>query len=125
MLKIEQIIRGGKKHVIMPLSVYNKLISELDQKELNEAKNIMSRVDAGFESLIPAEIVNDIIDNNTHPVKAWRKYRKMTAENLAKKAGISRAYVTQIETRKRNGTIKVLSKLALALDTGIDALTDE
>jgi len=45
-------------------------------------------------------------------------------EALAAKAGISKAYLSQIENGKRTGTLKTLKALARALEIPVDALTD-
>jgi transcriptional regulator with XRE-family HTH domain len=46
---------------------------------------------------------------------AERKKRKMTQFDLAEQAGISRAYLTQIELEQRNPSIKVAKRLARVL----------
>ncbi|WP_349257190.1 helix-turn-helix transcriptional regulator [Vitreimonas sp.] len=44
-----------------------------------------------------------------------RRRTGWTQEELAHQAGMSRSYVTDIEGRKRNITLKTLDKLAIAL----------
>ena len=46
----------------------------------------------------------------------------MTGEQLASKAGISRPYLTQIETGKREPMFPVMAKIARALDVSLDLL---
>ena len=45
-----------------------------------------------------------------------------TAAALAKKAGIASAYLSQIETGKREGTVETYRKLASALGITLDDL---
>jgi len=56
-----------------------------------------------------------IIDG-THPIRAWREYKNMRINELAKKIGISGSYLSQIENGKRNPTIETLKNIASALD---------
>jgi transcriptional regulator with XRE-family HTH domain len=46
----------------------------------------------------------------------------MTQRELADMAGITKAYLSQIETGKRTGTPDVLSKLAKALGLTLDEI---
>jgi transcriptional regulator with XRE-family HTH domain len=48
-------------------------------------------------------------------VRAWRKRRGMSQEDLAAEAGMKRSYVSDMERGTRNPTIKALARLALAL----------
>jgi transcriptional regulator with XRE-family HTH domain len=53
----------------------------------------------------------------------WREYREMTVAALARRAGLARPYLTQLETGKRAGTIETMRRVAKALDVSIDDLT--
>lgn len=48
-------------------------------------------------------------------VRAARKEKGWTQEQLAFEAGIKRAYLSEIEGGKRNPTLDIVEKLALAL----------
>lgn len=78
--------------------------------------------DDGFR--IPAAVAHAILDGE-HPVKAWRDQRGLTQEVLAEQAGISKAYLCQIETRKRVGALKTLKALAKALAVGVEELHED
>lgn len=123
-----QIITGkGQKMAVLPLAEYQRMLAIIEDKQdardLRDAKEIMARVKAGKEQLIPGEVVGAIVEG-VHPVRAWRAYHGMTAEKLAEKAGLSRAYLTQIEGRKRKGSINILRALAKALRTDVGNLLD-
>ncbi len=121
------ITENGKKMAVLPLADYKRMLALIERKQdvrdIQAAEATMARIKAGKERLIPGEVVHAIIDG-AHPVRAWRKHRGMTAEKLAAKAGIARAYLSQIECRKRNGTVDILRALAKALRTDIDSLLD-
>jgi transcriptional regulator with XRE-family HTH domain len=55
-------------------------------------------------------------------VLVWREHRGMTQQKLAEAAGISKAYLSQIEAEVRGGSVAVLSKLAKALSVDLDDL---
>lgn len=75
----------------------------------------------GEEEWVPAGTANRILDGE-NPVKVWREYRGMTQESLAERAGISKAYLCQIETGKRAGAVKTLRAIAAALGVTVDDL---
>jgi len=76
------------------------------------------------EELVPSEVVYAILDGG-NPVRVWREYRGYTQDELAKAAGISKPYLSQIETGKRRGTAKVLAAIAKALDLDLDDIVFE
>lgn len=77
--------------------------------------------DDGFR--IPAVVAHAQLDGE-QPVRAWREYRGLTQETLADKAGISKAYLCQIETRKQVGALKTIKAIAQALEISINDLQD-
>jgi transcriptional regulator with XRE-family HTH domain len=56
------------------------------------------------------------------PLRAWREFRCFSQAQLAALTGISRAYLTQIETGGRVGTIEVMARLADNLGCLIEQL---
>jgi len=75
------------------------------------------------EELVPSEVVYAILDGE-NPIRVWRKYRGYTQRELAEAAGISKPYLSQIETGKRKGTTEVLSAVARALDLTLDDVVE-
>lgn len=57
--------------------------------------------------------------------QAWREHRGLTQEALAGKAQISKAYLCQIETRKRVGALKTLRAIADALSISLNELHED
>ena len=121
------ITEKGRKMALLPLAEYKRMLAIIETKaeaqDIQDAEHILARVKAGKEPLVPGVVVRAIIDG-AHPVRAWRTHRAMTAAALAGKAGISRAYLTQIETRKRKGTTDIFRALAKALRTDVDSLLE-
>ena len=57
-----------------------------------------------------------------HATRVWRQHRDLSVKALAEKAGIAPAYLSQIETGKRDGTLSTIKKIADALDVTVDDL---
>lgn len=77
--------------------------------------------DDGFRvpvAVLDAELAGD------HPVKAWREYRRMTQEALARAVGISKPYLSQLENRRRDGSLDTFQRLATALGVPMDVLME-
>jgi DNA-binding XRE family transcriptional regulator len=74
----------------------------------------------GQES-VPAEIIDRLLAGE-NPIKIWREYRGLSQRALASGAGLNFAYLSQIETGVRKGTIETMKKLAQALNVDLDDL---
>jgi DNA-binding XRE family transcriptional regulator len=57
-------------------------------------------------------------------LKVWRQKMGLTQRQLAERAGVSQAYLAEIETGAKPGSVDALKKLANALKISLDALTD-
>ncbi|MFN3802639.1 helix-turn-helix domain-containing protein [Belliella pelovolcani] len=55
-------------------------------------------------------------------LKALRKEKGLSQEELALKSGLNRPYISGIEQGKRNVSLEVMEKLAEALGVGIGSL---
>ncbi len=116
-----QIIRkdGQPEWAVVPFKDYQKLIRDsellMDVKAYDEAKKAI----AEGEEVIPSEVTFRIIDGE-NPIKVWREYRTLTQKQLGDKVGISKAYLSQIESGKRKGTMEVLASIAEALGSLLD-----
>lgn len=121
--QIQIIERDGKPEwAILPYDDYLQLIEQAELLEdIRDFDSINAAIERGEEELIPAEVVNAILDDK-NPVKVWREYRGLTQQQLADSAEISKPYLSQIETGKRTGTTNVLSAIAKALDVSLEQI---
>ncbi|NQV49082.1 MAG: helix-turn-helix transcriptional regulator, partial [Candidatus Marinimicrobia bacterium] len=93
-------------------------------QELIEDAEDIKDIETSFtsqESVVPGEVTFAIIDG-VHPIRAWREYNKIRMSELANRIGMSGAYLSQIETGKRNPTLETLRAIARALAVDIDVL---
>ncbi|MGZ2374936.1 DNA-binding XRE family transcriptional regulator [Sinorhizobium medicae] len=116
---------AGDRMVVMSEAYYQTLVKAAevleDATDIADVKRINARLESGEEELIPAEVVNRILDGESK-VKVWREYRGITLRELAGKADISPAYLSQIEGGTRDGTFETMKKIAAALEITVDEL---
>jgi len=119
--EIQIIERDGKPEwAILPYEEYLQLIEQAELLEdIRDFDEISAAIERGDEELIPAEVVNAIVDGR-NPIKVWREYRGLTQQQLADIVRISKPYLSQIEAGKRTGTTDVLSAIAKALDVSLE-----
>lgn len=82
----------------------NQSIDEEELEDIRDYDEAKAELERGEDELIPAEVVFVILDGE-NPVKIWHEFRGLTQQQLAGAAGISKPYLSQIETGKRNGTL--------------------
>ncbi len=122
MKSIQFIERDGKpEYAVVPMYLFERIAPMLADIDDQALYDLAKSGDDGFR--VPAAVVQAII-GGTHPVKAWREYRQSTQESVAESAGISKAYLSQIETGKRHGAMKTLRAIAGALGVTLDDLQD-
>lgn len=51
-----------------------------------------------------------------HNLRVWRHKRQLTQEKLQAATGVSQQYLSELETGVRNPTIRMVAKIAAALD---------
>lgn len=120
----EQVITtpNGERLVILPEAEFLAMREGLEDREDAEAiRNFERKLAAGVEELIPAEFVNRMLDGE-NKMRVWRSFRGMTARELASKTGLSTAYISEIETGKKDGSISAMKKIAEALGVDLDDL---
>lgn len=73
---------------------------------------------------IPHEVVGLVVKKGMNLVKAWRAYLGMTQTEVAKKAGISQAALSQMEKSGNKLRTATLEKLARVMDLSVEQLKD-
>ncbi len=95
----------GKPYVLVPLHDYRAMSGE------------------GQGNNLPDDILDKLTARQQHPVKTIREHRGLTQAQLAKDAGLSRPYLTEIETGKKDGSIRAMKALAEVLGVAVGSLT--
>src|SRR5712671_6223890 len=122
LMRIETITRKGREFAVIPVEHLQKLIEDaemvVDVKAYDAAK---ARLEDGSDELIPLEITERRLRGEP-ALRIWREHRKLTQEQLAKKAKVSRALIAAIETKRKTGSVGTWKKLGAALDVGWELL---
>ncbi len=104
----------GAERVSLPRSEYQNLVDARDHAIA------MRNVAAGAPVLTEAEL--DAFLAAASPLAFWRKRAGMTQTALARKVGITQAFLAQIEAGSRDGTVAVLKRISEALGLRIEDL---
>jgi DNA-binding XRE family transcriptional regulator len=108
--------------VTIPKDEYLRLKSiEEDMSDLRSATEILERIKAGTEELIPSNVVDQLL-NGDAPLTVWREYRGLSQSELARQSGVNRIQIIDIESGRKTGSVATLKKLAAALLVDIDDL---
>ena len=107
---------GGEQFVLLPLSEYESLAKA--------ARHLA----AGFPS--PSLVLEfdgspPAITEGESSLRAWRKHRGMTLEQLAAAVGKTKGFLSEVENGHAFGKPGMWLKLARALNTEVEAILPE
>ena len=80
----------------------------------------MQRAQARDEESFPSSFVERLLLSGENPVRVWREY--LSASELARRASVSNAHISAIESGASTGSVQTLRRIADALDTTIYTL---
>lgn len=112
---------SGRRRLERQLAAVLDRLEDIDDREQVDA--FEAALARGDEELVPSSVAERLLAGE-HPVKVWRKYRGLTQAALAAEAGLNKVHLSQIETRRRVGTLYTLRRLAAALGVDIEDLLD-
>ena len=106
--------------VTIPKVEYERLRAlEEDFADIRAALAVEARIGSGEEELIPADVVDRLIDGEP-PVRVWRELRNLTQADLSRASGVNRVQIVEIEAGRSTGSVHTLRKLADALGVTVD-----
>ncbi len=94
----------GKPYMLVPLHEYRMMTGN----------NVNDNA-----SDLPDDLLDRIYAGESSPIKLIRKHRTLTQADLAKSAGISRPYLTEIERGAKDGSVSAIKAIAEALDVPV------
>lgn len=115
-----QIINQGGKpaFVVIPIDEWRRIEATLEARaDAAVARAFLKNPTETFPDSVVAAILE-----GAHPIKALRAHRDMTQAALAKAAGTSPVYLSQIERGRRAAGRKLRAKLGKALGVAPDLL---
>ncbi len=118
-MKVQIIEKNGKPEwAVIPYREYRRLSEAAEMAEdVRDFDEAVSR----DEETVPHAVVQRLVMGE-QPVKVWREYRGLTQAALARAARITPAYLSQIETGVREGSVRVLTALARTLQVDVEDL---
>lgn len=113
---------SGDEMVVLSRAEYDALVEAAEMlADVAAYDRAKARIAAGEDEIIPAEFVYRMMDGES-PLRVWRDFRNLSAKELAAQVGISTAYLSEIETGKKEGSLSVLKGIAKALNVDLDDL---
>lgn len=105
--------------ITIPRQEFDALVAAKEMLEDIEAYDHAVAVKAdGY----PHDIVKRIIMGGEQPILVFREWRGLAQAELARRAGLHRAQVHDIESGKRRGSVDTLKKIAAALGVSLDLI---
>ena len=113
---------SGDEMVVLLRSEYDALVEAAEtMADVAAYDRFKEKLAAGEEEMIPAEFVYRLMDGE-NPIRVWRDFRGLASKELASAIGISAAYLSEIETGKKEGSVSVLKSIAKILRVDLDDL---
>lgn len=113
---------NGEDMIVLSRSDYETLLERAEHAEdIAAIEAYRRRLAAGEEEAIPEEYANRLIEGE-NPVRVYRELRGMNARELAERTGISAAFLSEIETGKKDGGVSTLKRIAGELNVMLDDL---
>lgn len=108
----------GERFVVVPESLY-RFFEEIISSQYKD-KLIALQSNAG----LPSNVLREL-DLGVAPVRAIRKWRRLSAAKLARMVGVTPSMLSQIEARARFGSVRTYMKLSSVLGVPIELLLPE
>lgn len=121
-MRYETVERKGKQFALVPVRDLESLQQAAeDLEDIIAADAVFAREQEYFPMEF-GEKLTEAYHRKENLVPLWREYRGLTQVQLAKKAKITQAYLSDIERGKKPGSVKTLKALAKALNIDLDDL---
>lgn len=110
---------NGETFVLVPLIDFERMVR--DSEDIADIVAFDAAVERGEEAF--PIVLLDAIETGQNPIKAFREYRGIKQAELAHMINISPAYLSQLESGTREGSVKIIKAIAVALNAPMDLLT--
>lgn len=120
-MKVQFIKKGEEpEYVVLPIEAYLEMVSLLEDIQDRSAVDQVL-IDYQEGTTVPGEVVNSIL-NGMSPLRAWRVSRGFTLDSLAKRVGVSKSYLSQIENNRKPGSVNLYRQISTVLNVAVDDL---
>jgi DNA-binding XRE family transcriptional regulator len=111
--------------VLLPVADYERLCKAreelddlLDAQAYDRAKAALA---SGADHMITGEVAHRLLAGD-NPMRVWREHRGLTLDQLATKTSFSKGYLSEIETGKKDGSLRAMRAVAEALGIALEDL---
>ncbi len=124
-MSVQVIEKDGRiEWAVIPYKEYQKLVEASEMlADIRDFDATRAQIEVG-EELIPSQVVYALLDGE-NPIRVWREYRKLTQQQVAEQAELSKPYLSQLESGKRRGSVEILKRIAKVLDLSLEDLVIE
>lgn len=115
-----QIIKtpGGEELVVLSRADYEALL-QATREAAEDAADVAiydaRKAELGESEPLPAELSLAVLQGESR-LRALRKWRGMTQDELAGRTGLTQGFLSDLESRRRAASAETVDRLALALD---------
>jgi len=113
--------RGSPAFAVVPWAEYVRITGDDAMDAADTARAEAALTEPGR---YPADIVRRLVAGE-NAIKVFREWRRLSQEGLAKRSGIAKQYVSQLETGHRKVGRRAAVSLAKALGISIEELLTE
>jgi DNA-binding XRE family transcriptional regulator len=115
---------NGDELVVLPRRQYERLVRAGRDEDV-ATRYVIDRTKAaiadGHEMAIPADVAEAIARGGSE-IRIVREWRGLTQADLAKRAGLTQGYISQLESGGSDGTPKAMRSIARVLRVPIDLI---
>ena len=120
MNKVPKPLAATKETVTLSRSDWDAIVVRLDD-DTDRAALRASLAGASRDDGLAPDLYRRLRKGES-AVRVWREHRGLGLNALARSAGVSASYLSEIENGAKPGSVAALKKLAAALDVGLDEL---
>jgi DNA-binding XRE family transcriptional regulator len=122
MNKMPKPIATTKQTVTISRADWNSIVDRLDDmSDRAVLRCSLTRASDGSDDALPVALYRRI-RKGEHPIRVWREHRGFGLNALARAAGVSAPYLSEIENGSKPGSSVALKKIATALEIEMDEL---
>ena len=125
--KSQIIHTDGEDLVVIARSDYEVLLARAGDAASEDAMTARiveatsAKIARGEDVALPAAVWT-VIESGEHPIRAIRKFRGLTQNDVAERAGLRQGYIADIEAGKKTGSATSLKAIAAALGVPLDVI---
>lgn len=110
---------NDQEYVVVPKNIWQGMVDIAeDRADSQFAAAVLDRM--SDEERFPHDFVVRLCSGEEPRLRVWREYRGFSGRKLAEAVGISSAHLSDIETGKKDGSIRVLKRIADVLNVTVD-----